>query len=198
MMSEETIIEYCSPTLAGLKTGNMFSLGLKETRDIISELRELNNMIVEKGLRVIPLKKTAEHVLIYVYRPDRLRRDLSDPLAREILKNKGYDLTSPKGCIVQLVKHLKNDKEFPHEVGLFLGYPASDVACFMKSSRNGVKCSGHWKAYSDPEKAQKTFYRFKRCTEIYRAMNKKGRSLMQLTVITDREQIMGNRTVSVG
>ena len=33
-MSEEIIIKHCSPTLAGIKTGSMFSVGITENNDI--------------------------------------------------------------------------------------------------------------------------------------------------------------------
>ena len=64
-MSEEIIIKHCSPTLAGIKTGSMFSVGITENNDINKEVRELNNLLRRKGLRVIPLKKTKERALIY-------------------------------------------------------------------------------------------------------------------------------------
>lgn len=183
-MSEEMIIEHCSPTLAGLKTANMFSIGITDDRDIRHEVRKLNHRLRGKGLRVIPLRKTSDHALIYIYRPDHLRRDLSDPLALNILKNKGYRFATPERCIGQLVQRLKNDDTFPHEIGLFLGYPPLDVEGFMKSPCDGVKCSGCWKAYSDPERAEATFRKFKKCKDIYRIMNRKGKSLEQLTVVT--------------
>lgn len=181
-MSEELIIEHCSPTLAGIKTGNMFSVRVTEETDINEEIRELNKVLREKGLRVIPLKKTSKYVLIYLYRPDHLKKDLTDPQALNILKKKGYEPQKPECCIVQLVRHLKSDETFPHEIGLFLGYPPSDVEGFMKHPCKGVKCSGCWKAYSDPEKAQKMFVSFRKCTESYLEMNKKGKSLAQLAV----------------
>ena len=58
-MSEELIIEYCSPTLAGIKAGSMFSVRVTEDTDINNEVRELNKILRGKGLRVIPLKKTS-------------------------------------------------------------------------------------------------------------------------------------------
>ncbi len=53
----------------------------------------------------------------------------------------------------------------------------------MKHSRKGVKCSGCWKAYSDPEKARKAFLTFRKCTETFHEMKKNGKSLAQLAVI---------------
>lgn len=178
------IIEHCSPTLAGIKTGNMFSVKITKETDIYKEIRELNELLREKGLRAIPLKSTDKYALIYLYRPNYLKKDLMDPQALNILRSKGYEPESPERCIVQLVSHLKSDEVFPHEIGLFLGYPPSDVEGFMKHPCSGVKCSGCWKAYSDPEKAKKTFNSFKKCTKKYHEMNKKGKTLQQLAVIT--------------
>ncbi len=183
-MSEETIIEYCSPTLAGIKSGSMFSVKVTKETDINREVRELNKLLRDKGLRVIPLKKTSEYAIIYIYRPDHLRKDLNDPRALKILKRKGYEPQNPECCIAQLVRHLKSDDSFPHEIGLFLGYPPSDVEGFMKHPCKGVKCCGCWKVYSEPEKARKMFLRFRKCTEAYRRMNKNGKSLAQLAVMT--------------
>lgn len=182
-MSEELIIEHCSPTLAGIKSGSMFSVKVTNDTDINEEVRELNKILRGKGLRVIPLKITCKYALIYLYRPAHLKKDLNNPKALSILKKREYEPGDPESCIVQLVKHLKNDETFPHEIGLFLGYPPSDVECFMKHPCKGVKCCGCWKAYSEPEKAQKAFEGFRRCTQVYHEMNKNGKSLAQLAVM---------------
>ncbi|MBE5847825.1 MAG: DUF3793 family protein [Lachnospiraceae bacterium] len=183
-MSEEMIIDLCAPTLAGIKTGNLFSVKIREGSDINREIRALNEALRDKGIRVIPLKKTESLVLIYLYRPDCLRRDLDDPDVVNLLKEKGYVLDGAEDPLVQLARHLREDKEFPHEIGVFLGYPPSDVASFMKSSSEGVKCVGCWKAYSDREKAERTFRKYQTCTEIYRRLNRRGKSLAQLAVAT--------------
>ncbi len=183
-MSEEIIIKHCSPTLAGIKTGSMFSVGITENNDINKEVRELNNLLRGKGLRVIPLKKTKERVLIYFYRPSHLRKDLNNPIASKILARRGYKCGNPDCCIARLVKRLKNEDEFPHEIGLFLGYPPKDVECFIKNPCDGVKCVGCWKAYSDAEKAKRLFKRYNDCTNAYFELNKKGKSLEELAVMT--------------
>ncbi len=183
-MSEELIVDNCSPTLAGIKTGNLFSVRITEKTDINSEVRQLNRDLRKRGIRVIPLKVTEEYALIYLYRPDYLQKDLMDPQALEILRNRGYHCDSPEHCIVQLIRRLKENRSFPHEIGLFLGYPPSDVDCFIKHPCEGVKCCGCWKAFSKPDAAMKTFIRFEMCTKVYRQMNRQGKSLTQLAVRT--------------
>lgn len=183
-MPEQYIIEHCSPTLAGLKTANMFPVDLEGDDDINCEIKKLNKLLRKKGLRIVMLRKTGSKALLYMYRPDYLDRDLGYPEAKEILKMKGYRCTSTGSCIVQLIRHMTEDKEFPHEVGLFLGYPPEDVKYFMQDTRRGVKCTGCWKAYGNEEEAKKTFSKFRKCTEIYLRESAKGKSLLQLTVRT--------------
>ena len=185
-MPEQFLIDHCSPTLAGLKTANMFPVSLDEDQDIDDEVRKLNRMFHEKGIRIIVLRRTDRNVLLYVYRPDYLDRDLGCPLAKQILESRGYCCSSSGRCIVQLIRHMAEDAKFPHEVGLFLGYPPEDVRCFMEDTRRGVKCTGCWKAYGNEEEAQRTFRKYRKCTDVYRREFSKGRSLLQLTVRTDR------------
>ena len=184
-MPEKYLIDHCSPTLAGLKTANMFPISLDEGQDICDELRRLNRLLRGKGIRIVMLRRGDHNALLYLYRPDYLHRDLASPLARQILEGKGYHCGSAGRCIVQLIRHMAEDESFPHEVGLFLGYPPEDVRCFMKDSRCGVKCTGCWKAYGNEEEAKKTFSKYKKCTDVYRAELSKGKSLLQLTVSTD-------------
>ena len=54
-MSDEMIIRHCSPTLAGLKTGNVFNCPYSDRKELLSAVRSLNRRLVPKGVRVIPL-----------------------------------------------------------------------------------------------------------------------------------------------
>ena len=70
---------------------------------------------------------------------------------------------------------------FPHEIGLFLGYPAVDVKGFMEHRE--CKCTGLWKVFeSDEAEAQRYFARCRRCTEGYLKRNQQGWSLSRLTI----------------
>ena len=185
-MSEQVLIDHCSPTLAGLKTANMFPVSLESGGDIGGELRQLNRLFREKGLCIVALRKTEKSALLYLYRPDYLDRDLGSPAAKEILQEKGYCCRSSGSCIAQLIHHMAEDEEFPHKVGLFLGYPPEDVRHFMENPWRGVKCTGCWKAYGNEEEARKTFSKYRKCTDSYRRQLSRGRSLSQLTVRTGR------------
>ena len=181
-MSDQTIIEQCAPTLAGIKTGSLFSVEFPDRKTAINEIRDLNKKICKKGLRAIPIGMQKNRTLIYLYRPADLSRDFEDPEVLSILKEIGYSCESVSACILQLVKRLAEEKSFPHEIGLFLGYPPCDVRGFMNSPKDGVKIVGYWKVYGDPNKAKKLFAKYKRCTETFQKNLSLGISLSQLSV----------------
>ena len=71
-MSEDLVIQYCSPTLAGLKTGSLFSCPCPSEEEVRRDVRALNQVLVPKGLCVLPLRRAGSRALIYLYRPDQL------------------------------------------------------------------------------------------------------------------------------
>lgn len=181
-MSEELLINHCSPTLAGIKTGNMFSFFFSDLEQMKKCIRNWNCQLSDKGLRILPLKVENGRALIYVYRPSHLVEDLSRNEAESILKDLGYACRTPEQCVSELMRRIRQSTDFPHEVGLFLGYPPEDVKGFIDNKACGCKCVGCWKVYGDEDKAKKTFAKYKKCTAIYCKLFAKGRSLERLTV----------------
>ena len=76
-MSEDLLIRHCSPTLAGIKTGNLFSCACPSRKDLTRDLCRLNKKLVPKGIRVLPLRACKGRALIYAYRPNALESDLT-------------------------------------------------------------------------------------------------------------------------
>lgn len=181
-MSEEELIENAAPTLAGIKTGSLFTCRFDSQEQTRKDLRKLNALLLPKGLRIIPLRMVRGRVLIYVYRISRLGEDLAKQEAREILKQRGYDASSIESCLAVLFKKLREEEDFPHEIGLFLGYPPVDVRGFMEHRDTGLKCTGFWKVYGDEVEARKQFEKYRRCTEVYEKFFSCGRSVEGLIV----------------
>lgn len=176
------MIRHCAPTLAGMKTGSLFSCHYDSEEAVCKDIRAMNQSLVPKGLRVLCLKYQSGLALIYLYRPNRLCQDLTDPIAAHLLEDRGYPCANADRCVVVLVNKLRCSGEFPHEIGLFLGYPPIDVEGFITHRAQDFKCVGDWKVYGDEEQAKKTFARYRACTECYHAQWCSGKSVEQLTV----------------
>lgn len=181
-MSEDHIIRNCAPTLAGIKTGSIFSCPYESKECLLATIRQLNHRLGSKGLRILPLRFSEKAALIYLYRPRLLTADLSDSCASALLRCRGYETENCEKCVACLARKLRSREDFPHEIGLFLGYPAEDVHGFIENKACGCKCVGCWKVYGDEESAKKKFAQYKKCTRVYRDKWEQGLAIEQLTV----------------
>ena len=184
-MPEETVIRQCAPTLAGIKTGSLFTCPCEDKQELLEEIRGFNKRFSVKGLCMIPLRYDRSRVLLYLYRPAGLSKDLKNDLARQVLEQEGYPWSgavSTGKCVARLMKRIRSNQDFPHEIGLFLSYPPEDVKGFIDNQAGNYKCSGIWKVYGDVDKAQDMFSRFRKCTDIYCKLWKEGSSMDHLAV----------------
>ena len=181
-MSEESFVLHSAPTLAGIKTANLFTTRNNDHDLVMNGIRHLNQLLTAKGIRVIPLKESKESILIYVYRPSCLIQDFQNECLQNMLENLQYPTSNPEQCIVKLVQRLRECKTFPHEIGLFLGYPPEDVRGFINNQARNYKCVGTWKVYGDEQEAKKKFDRYKSCTNDYCIRMQKGTALEKLVV----------------
>ena len=181
-MSEENFIRQCAPTLAGIKTGTIFPVPVETMSQLTADIRELNRILVPKGLRLLTLRVRDNTALLYLYRPAWLQRDLQDQLAESLLREAGYGTRSSEQCVAHLVQRFRSGGEFPHEVGLFLSYPPRDVRGFIENHAANYKCTGLWKVYDDVDLAQRLFSKYKTCTAIYCALWRSGTGIDRLAV----------------
>ena len=122
-MSDGLLVRHCAPTMANIKTGSLFCGSFSSEKEMISDIRHLNLRLKNKGIRFLPMNYKDGRGLIYVYRPKRLINDLQDCEACRILRGFGYSCSDENACLRRLICRIKQEGDFPHEIGLFLGYP---------------------------------------------------------------------------
>ena len=179
---EKQLIEHCAPTLAGIKSANLFSYFYGDEGLARTELKEVNTLLNERGVYVEEMLWREKSVLIYVYRKNHLQKELSQPEVMELLMKYGYKNAELEDCIHHLKGRLYNYTCFPHEIGLFLGYPIEDVKGFIENGGRNCKSCGLWKVYCNEAEKEKLFHKLKRCTEVYTQVFSEGRSLVQMTI----------------
>jgi len=182
MLLERHLIEYCSPTLASLKTANLFKHSFTSEEELHRQLEYLNLQLGEKGISLIELYRRGNKALIYVYRKALLQVDLNRPEVGKFLQAYGYEHMEVDAALIRLKVRLNQEREFPHEIGVFLGYPLGDVVGFIQNGGKNCKCSGCWKVYSSECEAVKLFARYKKCRTMYVHLWQNGRTIWQLTV----------------
>ena len=182
-MSEQSIIKHCAPTLAGLKTGNLFTTSYKSKKQLDQEIERLNKRLSGRGIRVVRLRARQGRALIYIFRPGKLLGDLDSREARDILARFGYqEPDETASCIERLSRRISSCSDFPHEIGLFLGYPPEDVKGFIELGGQACKTSGYWKVYGDVQAAEKRFRQFTKCTCVYLDCLQRGIPFEKLAV----------------
>ncbi|MDO4316738.1 MAG: DUF3793 family protein [Lachnospiraceae bacterium] len=180
---DASLVQHGASTLAGLTTGNLFSVRYRTREDLRGELRRRNRGLAAKGLRILPLRYGESKVLLYLYRPSLLKRDLEDAEAKRLLAELGYVGATPEEHLLRLIGRLSEASGFPHEIGLFLGYPPEDVRGFIENKADNYKCVGLWKVYGDVQRAQQRFSQIRKCTDLYQRLWTNAASLERLLVV---------------
>lgn len=191
-MFEQELIEHCSPTLASIKAASLFTYTYKSLKELHVRVTYWNSKMKRKGITFDILSENVgvNKALIYVYRRADLEKILNRDEIRSFLLNHGYliddnEIVGGVNCeniILQLKKKFEKLNQFPHEIGIFLGYPIGDVKGFIENHGCNCKCTGYWKVYCNEEEATKTFRKYKKCRDIYMNLWISGRSVIQLTV----------------
>ncbi len=181
-MLEHQLIIHCSPTLAGIKTANLFNYNFTYISDLMFQLRTVNKKLNSKGVYIEVLRIQESKALIFTYRPKNMALDLNKDGVAEFLEKYGYTYTSVEYALLKLKERISCMCDFPHEIGLFLGYPLDDVVGFISNKGKNCKCVGCWKVYGNECKTLKLFEQYKKCTNVYSKLFANGYSIMQLIV----------------
>ena len=174
----------CAPTLAGLKPASLFRYQPGAGQDGGSMAAAWHTALCDRGVAVRVLKACPRTgaVLVYVYRPAQIDTLLKNRDVLQFLQSEGYRPGTTDELLAQLSQRLCCEEDFPHEIGIFLGYPLADVVGFIQNRGQNLTASGHWKVYTDPAAAQQQFARYKKCETIYARCYRRGTPIRRLTV----------------
>lgn len=122
-----------------------------------SKLRNDSHMVI--------LLETKLYYLLFCYQEEQLVYELENIKNSDMLSEYS-SFTKVQDKIGLLSKKMQmygsNGSDFPHEVGLFLGYPVWDVKGFIEHKGQQYKLCGYWKVYDDVPGAICKFKEFDR------------------------------------
>jgi hypothetical protein len=121
------------------------------------------DLLSGSGLQVRELADRKNSVLLLFYRPEVLTELMSRKSVAGILGRSGYsDLGNLDGVLGELAKRVSGNG-FPHEIGVFLGYPIKDVVGFMGWTQLSFSCQGPWKIFGDPSESLRLAETHRQC-----------------------------------
>lgn len=153
---EGILANHCAPVLMGTKLSNLISVtksGIASTDELIASY---NASYESYGISFMKLCECEARALILVYNVERLKRYLCKERVASVLRTYGYEDTSLDYCLDMLREKLM-DFEFPHEIGIFLGFPLDDVVGFIENQGQNYVYCGYWKVYKNFEASKRTF-----------------------------------------
>ncbi|MBB5265008.1 hypothetical protein HNP82_002147 [Catenibacillus scindens] len=152
----------CSPVLAGLKVSNLLIVSSKDENHI---RRLFRKSCIEARL----ICRTETKATFLLYRRDELEAYLRQSRVLALLLWLGYDKTCLEDVLDLFCRrytdYCQQKKDFPHEMGLILGYPAADVYGFIINKGKNDLYTGYWKIYDNLSDTLKLFEQFNRAKE---------------------------------
>ena len=156
------VVTQCAPVLKVVKISNLITMKPGGWRKIRAYLKK-------SRIICIPLYADAEKEVLFLYRYEQLERHLKNREVREFLRSCGYESFEVASVLVRLRRRYRLyagiSKEFPHELGVLLGYPVGDVQGFIDNRGENSLTSRYWKVYQNPKEAEKIFDLYDRVKE---------------------------------
>lgn len=176
---EYTLAFHGAPALAGIKPADLVAWGSPQVC-MGTLLEDYRRQLSRCGIQLRLLCSCRPRCLILVYRPERLAAQLARPRVRALLAREGYPVDRGLEEMLDALQLRLTCGAFPHEIGLFLGYPPEDVEGFRLHRGRDYKLCGCWKVYSDVEGARQCFRRYDRCRAALCRRVRAGGSLPQM------------------
>lgn len=151
------IVFQCAPLLKGMRV----SCGIMLENSLYYGLE---SVLKDTGITYKKLLETGDRIMVLFYREKELGEYLNRIGTRSFLRDYGYEEMGLSKMLDRLVMRaaLFAEKQigFPHEIGIFLGYPLEDVKGFIENEGKRYVLSRYWKVYSDPARAEWTFHQY--------------------------------------
>ena len=139
---DQLLALHCAPTLLGIKPANLIRLSSEQIPRLTAAICEYDRLLSAKGIRLEMLCRCSTSALLLVHSPAQLQALLRRPPQRRMLLQAGYP---PSGSLSEQLAHLqkriRSCSAFPHEVGLFLGYPPAMWRPFSVARARDASCA---------------------------------------------------------
>lgn len=148
---------HCAPLLHGIKLSNLVKMNKEQSEVLCKNIRGA-------GLSIWFLLYEGDGNQVLLFRRDEMQEFLNRSDIQRFLKRFGYTDFNLTKVLLKLSVHMKayknEQQDFPHELGILLGYPIDDVLAYMENKGENYKYCGYWKVYHNIEQAKRQFEAF--------------------------------------
>lgn len=148
-------MEQIGATLMGVKPASILSIRAAECLDVCKK-----NFLKDSPLAFVIIRDANGGKQIFLYHKERLGKVLQDNRVRRYLTALGYPPDGTTDGFVRVLAKKLRGGDFPHEIGIFLGYPLKDVYGFMGAKIPYRKTMG-WRMYGDIRASEAAYHSFR-------------------------------------
>lgn len=156
-----SLISHIGATLAGVKPAELLGIPINDGRVARSQWEKCKACLLQyTELHIQEINKQADGKQAFFYHCSSLNNVLSENSNLRFLRGRGYpEKYSIENYVSFLVERLNGD-DFPHEIGIFLGYPLKDVLGFVGCSSLKLVRRRGWNFYGGEEISNKRYESF--------------------------------------
>ncbi|MEY8338337.1 DUF3793 family protein [Lachnospiraceae bacterium 62-35] len=171
---------HCAPLLAGLKMSNLLTVSKTQGKCVLK-------IFYQTGISCHVLWESGDKTTFLLYHRRGLEEYLECQEVKILMERLGYVHMGQdeilKGVSTRYRAHMEERAQFPHEIGILLGYPVEDVAGFMDNQGKNFLCAGYWKVYGNPMEAVRTFRLYDKAQAAVMVMVRQGRNIREILQI---------------
>lgn len=151
------LVESLAPTILGVKPSELLNVAMDNER-YWEDFKEI--FTKQNVLRIEEVRDLNGRLQVIFYHKKILDSVLTDQPIKDFLTTlsypRKYSLEAYLGVLKQRIIAMK----FPHEVGIFLGYPLKDVLGFMEILPLPYRRTQGWRIYGDVKPSNEVYEKY--------------------------------------
>ena len=172
----------CAPLLTGRKISNLLTVDRSFRSAVLGLFRS-------SAVSCYVLYESADRITFLLYVREKLEAYLRTEKVKKLMLEFGCS-----GCTLSKIlysvegryrEHMEGNGDFPHEIGLLLGYPPEDVIGFIENRGQNPLYIGYWKVYSNLEECRKVFAGYDQAREKVIHMVSSGMTVKNIMELYD-------------
>lgn len=174
---EMQIAFHCAPLIAGLKLLNLLMIQNKD-------LDRTTSLLKRAGISYFVVAVTNRKAAVLLFDRHWMEIYLQEEKVRQIFRDMGYQ-EDAMGKILYAFRqryegYLLRNQEFPHEMGLLLGYPVEDVEGFILNEGENCLYIGYWKVYENLSEKMALFRQFEKARDVLLRLLSDGITIVEV------------------
>lgn len=167
------LVESLAPLILGIKPSVLLNVSTESEM----EWQEFEGLYTQqRPLKIRKIRELNGRMQVIFYQSELLDSVLRQNSIQEFLRTLSYPKQYSLDIYLNLLRHRIISFKFPHEVGVFLGYPLKDVLGFMGLLPLPYRKTQGWRIYGDETLSNQVYEKYRQARNIMKrlAMNIKG------------------------